>query len=78
MLPGVWSVLFSLGVFASLPMLPRAAFSIGLHYLLAGLLCLRFAHGEAALAPWTMTLTFGVGQLLSAVILYCTLERSDG
>ena len=74
-LPGIWSVLFSLGVFSSLLILPRGGFAIALHFLLSGVICLRFAHGTYALAPWTMFVTFGVGQLLAAAILYLTLER---
>ncbi len=74
-LPGVWSILFSLGVFCSLSILPRGGFSIALHYLLSGVLCLRFGNGHHALAPWTMLVTFGLGQFLSAFVLYFMLER---
>jgi hypothetical protein len=77
MLPGLWSVLFSLGVFASYRLLPRAVFWVGVYYLAAGVALLSLAQGEMALAPWTMGATFGVGQLLSAAILYFTLERTD-
>lgn len=77
LLPGLWAVLFSLGVFASYRLLPRAIFYIGVYYLAAGVAMLTLAHGEAALSPWTMGLTFGGGQLTSAAILYFTLERTD-
>ncbi len=75
MLPGIWSVLFSLGVFSSLMILPRGGFTIALHFLLAGVICLRFGNGANALAPWTMLVTFGVGQFIAASVLYFTLER---
>jgi hypothetical protein len=75
MLPGIWSVLFSLGVFSSLMILPRGGFTIALHFLLAGIVCLRFGNGANALAPWTMFVTFGVGQFIAASVLYFTLER---
>jgi hypothetical protein len=78
MLPGLWQVLFSLGIFASYRLLPRATFAVGLFYLVAGLLCLALARGEAALAPWAMGVPFGAGQLLAAAVLYWTLERSHG
>lgn len=74
-LPGVWAILFSQGVFSSLAILPRGGLSIAVHYLLAGIICLRFGHGSSAFAPWTMLVTFGIGQLLSAAVLYYTLER---
>ena len=77
MLPGLWQVLFSLGIFASCRLLPRATFGVALFYLAAGLASLAFARGEAALSPWAMGLPFGVGQLLTALVLYRTLECRD-
>ncbi len=38
MLPGLWMILFSLGVFASARLLPRATFVVGGYYLIAGVL----------------------------------------
>ena len=75
MLPGLWMILFSLGVFASRRILPRAVFVAAGFYLLAGLYALTL-DVAAALSPWTMASVFGVGQLLSAAILYVTLERT--
>ena len=40
MLPGLWEVIFSLGIFASCRFLPRPMFAVGLWYLAAGLACL--------------------------------------
>lgn len=77
MLPGLWSIVFSLGIFASWRMLPRPAIWIAAYYLMAGTLSLAMAQGERALAPWVMGGTFGVGQTLAAIILYYTLERRD-
>lgn len=76
-LPGFWQVLFSLGIFASCRLLPRATFGVALFYLATGLACLALARGDAAFSPWAMGLPFGVGQLLAAVVLYRTLERHD-
>jgi len=75
MLPGLWAILFSLGVFASCRLLPRPVVCVGLHYLITGLVCLMLFRNEHALSPWAMVLTFGIGQLLTAAILYFTLER---
>jgi len=75
MLPGLWALLFSLGIFASYRLLPRATFWVAAFYMAAGAVCL--ALGPAALSPWTMGLPFGVGQLFAAAVLYWTLERSD-
>jgi hypothetical protein len=70
--------LFSLGVFACCRLLPRPLFGVAAYYLACGLGVLAFARGAEAFSPWTMGVTFGGGQLLTAVILYCTVERKDG
>jgi hypothetical protein len=75
MLPGLWSIFFSLGIFASYRLLPKSTFWVGVFYMLAGTLCLIWARGDFAFSPWAMGVPFGVGQLLSASILYWTLER---
>lgn len=75
MLPGLWAILFSLGVFACSRLLPRPTFWIGAYYLVSGIVCLALGKGGAALSPWMMAGTFGIGQLLAAGLLYCTLER---
>ena len=77
MLPGLWAVLFSLGIFASYRLLPPATFWVGLFYLTAGVMCLALAQGRAELSPWAMGIPFGFGQLLAAGVLYWTLERTD-
>jgi hypothetical protein len=75
MLPGLWALLFSLGIFASCRLLPRAVALAGAWYLTAAVLALVWGNGQAALSPWIMGIAFGGGQLLTAVILYITLER---
>lgn len=77
MLPGLWAMLFGLGIFASWRLLTRPIFWVAAYYLIAGALCLVFARGDAAFSPWAMAATFGIGQLMAAVILYFTLERHD-
>ena len=78
-MPGLWAVLFSLGIFASRRFLPRGVGLVGGYYLLAGLVCLALgAEDDATLCPWTMAAVFGTGQLLAAGVLWWTLERSHG
>jgi hypothetical protein len=74
MLPGLWAVLFSLGVFASSRFLPRQMFAVGAWYLAAGLISLLIAAGHHALLPWAMGISFGVGQLLVAAVLHFGFE----
>jgi hypothetical protein len=69
MLPGLWELVFSLGVFASCRFLPRAMFGVGLWYLAAGLACLAIESTHQTLSPWSMGIPFGVGQLMVAIVL---------
>jgi hypothetical protein len=77
MLPGLWAIVFSLGLFASCRLLPRPVFWVGGYYFVCGFGCLIWGHGASALSPWQMAVTFGGGQLIGAAILYWTLERID-
>jgi hypothetical protein len=76
MLPGLWEVIFSLGVFASCRFLPRQMFAVGAWYLAAGLVCLLLGSGHHALSPWAMGIPFGVGQLLIAAVLRYGFEEA--
>lgn len=76
MLPGLWEVIFSLGVFASCRFLPRQMFGVGLWYLGCGVTCLMVESGPRTLSPWEMGIPFGVGQLLVAAVLRYGFEES--
>jgi hypothetical protein len=69
MLPGLWELIFSLGVFASCRFLPRQMFAVGLWYLAAGLFFLAAGSATHELSSWSMGIPFGVGQLLVAAVL---------
>jgi hypothetical protein len=75
LLPGLWQVLFSLGVFSSCRFLPRPMFAVGLWYLATGLACLVVGGGSRAFSPWLMGVPFGVGQLLVAAVLQFGYRR---
>jgi hypothetical protein len=74
LLPGLWAVIFSLGVFASCRFLPRQMFAVGAWYLTSGLICMLVAASHHALLPWAMGIPFGIGQLLVAAVLYFGFE----
>jgi hypothetical protein len=77
MLPGLWQITFSLGVFASCRFLPKPMAAAGAWYLLTGLACIGLGDGRA-LAPWTMGIAYGAGQLLvAAVLLWGSKENPD-
>ncbi len=77
MLPGLWQILFSLGVFSSCRFLPKQTVAVGVWYLGCGMTCLALGHGPNALAPWEMGVPFGVGHLMLASILYLDYLRGD-
>lgn len=77
LLPGLWQLFYCLGIFASCRLLPRSTFGVAVYYLGSGLITLAWARGAHAFSPWSMGLSFGVGQLLAALILYTALERDD-
>jgi len=75
-LPGLWQIIFSLGVFSSCRFLPRAMAATGMWYLITGLTCI--ALGESrAFSPWTMGVSFGVGQFLAGGILFLNASEGD-
>jgi hypothetical protein len=76
MLPGLWQLFFSLGIFASCRLLPKALFTAGSWYLATGLVCLAIHDGSWS--PWAMGIPFGIGQFIMSAILYCTLGGLHG
>lgn len=77
MLPGLWQVTFSLGVFSSCRFLPRAVGAVGIWYLLTGLTSLALGDTRA-LSPWSMGIPYGVGQMLvAAILLFNAKEDKD-
>ncbi len=51
MLPGLWQVVYSLGIFASCRLLPRATFWVAVFYLGTGLAVLSLGNGECVAVP---------------------------
>ena len=77
MLPGLWQIVFSLGIFASCRSLPRAMFAAGVWYLATGLASLAWANGVHAYSPWAMALPYGIGQSFIAAVLYWSVGDND-
>ena len=76
MLPGLWQILFSLGVFASCRFLPHGTFWVGVWYLATGMACLAIGPDVPA-SPWEMGIPFGIGHLLVAGVLQFGYRRSN-
>ena len=77
MLPGLWQIVLSLGMFAACRSLPGPITAVAVWYLVAGLGCLALAHGANAFSPWAMGLPFGVGQTLAAILLAVCFGAAD-
>jgi hypothetical protein len=77
MLPGLWQIVFSLGIFASCRSLPRAMFGAGVWYLAAGLASLAFANDARAFSPYAMAVPYGLGQLYIAIVLFRSTGAQD-
>ena len=75
LLPGFWSLLFGVGIFATRPYVLSASVWVALYYWAAGLALLWVAGGVDTLSPWSVGGTFGIGQLIAAALLYWNLER---
>jgi hypothetical protein len=75
LLPGLWAICFGLGIFASRAFLVRASSFVAAYYYAAGVVLLWTARGPETLSGWGVGGTFGVGQLLTACVLYWNLEH---
>jgi hypothetical protein len=76
MLPGLWQIIFSLGVFASCRCLPRRMLFVGAWFLLTGMGCIALGSSRA-LAPATMAGAFAVGMAMVAAIHYYSGKVSN-
>jgi hypothetical protein len=77
MLPGLWQLLVSLGIFASVRLLPRTVAFAGAWYFIAGFVVLLLASQSHTLSPWTMGVPFAIGQLLMAGLLHFASGDDD-
>jgi hypothetical protein len=74
-LPGLWSLLFGMGVYASRPFLPQSIHWMGSSFFVGGVILLALVPTGQSLSPWGMGLDFGFGLLLGAFVLYINIER---
>ena len=76
LLPGLWAVLFSMGVFSARPYLPHATGWVGLFYLMCGAALLSAAPADLGQAGWAVAGVFAAGQLATAFVLHRNEERA--
>lgn len=77
MLPGLWQVIFSLGVFASCRCLPRTIVGVGCWFLLSGMTCLWLGDARA-LQPVTMAGAYVPGMAIVAVLHSVAARKARG
>jgi len=76
LLAGLWPILFGIGMFASVKMVGKGLNLVGGFYLLAGLVIL-FRGPLYAMNPWSMGITFAIGQLMASIVLYLKHKEVD-
>jgi hypothetical protein len=76
MLPGLWQIVFSLGVFASCRCLPRPMLLAGAWFLVSGLGCIAIGDSRA-LAPIAMSGSYAAGMALVAVIHSISAKKAS-
>jgi len=78
MMPGLWQIFVSVGIFASVRTLPKWMVLTGAWYFVTGFGCLLLGSQSHTLSPWMMGLPFSIGQGMMAVILYYWSGDADG
>lgn len=76
MLPGLWQIVFSLGVFASCRCLPRLMLLTGIWFLLTGLLSISLGDNRA-LTPGIMSGAYAVGMALVAIVHHLSAKEAS-
>jgi hypothetical protein len=74
-LPGLWSIVFGLGLAAARPHLPRGISGVVAFHLVAGIALLMRAEPGVMPSSWDMGGVFGLGQALLALVLHTDITR---
>jgi hypothetical protein len=70
MLPGIWALLYALGLFSVRPFLPHATGWVAFYFLVAGTLLLNFLPLQTVPSPWSVAGVFAIGQFGLAWVLH--------
>jgi len=76
LVPGLWLILVSLGIFAAARSLPPGMIYAGAWYLLSGFTVLLLAANTHALNPWAMGIPFALGQCGIALLVHRATEAN--
>lgn len=75
LLPGVWGMLYGLGIVACVQHLPAAARWIALWFIVGGVICLVLDQHSTFRLNQQMAILFGGGQVLLGAVLFWNMER---
>lgn len=73
--PGLWAILYALGLFSVRPYMPRATGWVGLYFILTGTLLLNLLPMDQVPSPWSIALIFAAGQTGLAFVLHRNAAR---
>ncbi|MBL8821683.1 MAG: hypothetical protein JNJ77_03775 [Planctomycetia bacterium] len=73
--PGLWAILYALGLFSVRPYMPRATGWVGLYFILTGTLLLNLLPMDQVPSPWSIAVIFAAGQAGLALVLYRNTAR---
>ena len=76
-LPGLWAIIFGLGMISARPYLAKGVGFVGLGYVVAGGVLLARATNTSELFGWQVGGVFGAGHLLTALVLWCDRPRDS-
>jgi hypothetical protein len=77
LLPGIWAVVFGLGVVAASPHLPAGVWSVGTGYVAVGAAILLRTDPSSGPSGWAVGGVFGAGHLATALVLWRDAETND-
>ena len=77
LLPGIWAIIFSLGIFNVRPHLTNLTLIPAFYYLLCSIMLFWLKFYNINLLSFGMGITFGFGQLISALTLYRSIEKKS-
>jgi predicted ABC-type sugar transport system permease subunit len=76
-LPGMWGMIFGLGIIAARPHLSPGIGFVGFWYIIAGAAFLLRAVPKEDPSGWAVGFEFGVGHLLAALVLWRDVEEES-
>jgi hypothetical protein len=77
LLPGLWALLFGIGILNVRPYLSGLTFIASAFYFLGAIILFYLRFYFMDLLSIGMGLTFGIGQIISAFVLYWSMERNS-